>query len=74
MTRLLMTTLADWKNKKIGNISRIQVQQKYSNLTERSPAQANITTEFTIFIADEFSFIRSGRNHYFASTSLLRSI
>lgn len=34
--------LADWKNYKIGEISRIQVQQKYSELTLRSPAQANM--------------------------------
>ncbi|WP_333666267.1 integrase family protein [Acinetobacter guillouiae] len=34
--------LADWKKIKIGEISRIQVQQKYADLTERSPAQANM--------------------------------
>lgn len=34
--------LLDWKDIKIGHISRIQVQRKYAELTERSPAQANL--------------------------------
>ncbi|MBJ8424545.1 tyrosine-type recombinase/integrase [Acinetobacter bereziniae] len=34
--------LLDWKDIKIGHISRIQVQKKYAELTERSPAQANL--------------------------------
>ena len=38
--------LKDWKDKKIGEITRIQVQQKYKELTERSPAQANMAMAF----------------------------
>ncbi|MFW1852647.1 tyrosine-type recombinase/integrase [Acinetobacter guillouiae] len=34
--------LSDWKKNKIGDISRIQVQAKYTELTEKSPAQANL--------------------------------
>lgn len=34
--------LKDWKSFKIGEISRAQVQQKYTDLSEKSPAQANL--------------------------------